>query len=391
MAIDRLVLDRLMFAKYVLAAGRREIGAGTEHGAWSGILQLHDAADTFLLCITDHLGIPRKYRGLADYADAIDKHLKETGIGKALLHSQVLRKELNDLRDSTKHRGIYPRIQHVREVSRLVEPFFEANALQYFGVSFAALSLAEMIEDDRIKLEVKAAEEHMAASNFREAIAQCAGAFALLLDQETDRFESMGGPKAGVIPRELVNSRAIDEFLKDRRDASSIRNQLYDVNRAWHAAVERLDVVALGVNPVQYQTFKSLTPIVHLTYGKKALVNDKGPQPLLHTRENAEFCLDFVLDAVGRAQSAPRLAGGRGTYTIRALKRIDYHQYPNIQAVAGTIEEGTVIERAEYGGTGAAFPGGAWSWVPQGQERCLAPFDAFERVVGPHSLRPKIE
>jgi len=379
MAIERLILDRLMFAKYVLATSQRELAAGTEMSAWISVLLLHDATETFLLAVADHLGIERKFRGITDYPSLFSQHLKSQPKAPQLQHSQVLR-ELNDLRDPTKHRGIYPRRQHVREVSNHLHAFFEDNAQEFFGVSFDALSLAEMIVDERIKREVKLAEEHLQKGAYTPALSALATAFLIIVGNERNRFSTVvTGIDEQPLPYDLIKREDVAS-LSSPGQRAGVGSVVEKVNTTWRAVVERLQALEIGLNPVEYATFKSIVPVVRLTDGGVAHVTLRADEPLLHTRENAEFCFQFVLEAIGRIQSAPRLKGSRGEFKIRAREDTPYYKYPDISKPAAQLAKGTEIGKATFAKGSPYMTGDAWGWTNDAGEYCFAALEAFDEV-----------
>ncbi|MEX2271019.1 MAG: hypothetical protein WD690_06090 [Vicinamibacterales bacterium] len=347
MTADRLILDRLQFAKYVLASARRELASGTDFGAWQAVLQLHDATDTLLLCVMDHLGIPRKYRGLTEYAGEIESYRKKHAPDvPSLQHAQILR-ELNDLRDGTKHRGIYPRPQHVREVSSRLDTFFEGNARQYFGLAFSELSLADMIKDPIVRAHVKLAEDHLAHDRYSDTTRELGVAFAELRSREQVRLADLAEHIGDLLPPGLAEQGE---------------------------AV----VATLGLNLVQYATFRRLIPIIHLHEGGEPTIYRRPGEELLHTAETSNFCLEFVLEAVGRAQAAPRIPGVNAPRAIRAIRDTSYYQYPEITKPAGTVLRDTVVQNAHFALGPAHFGAeNAWNWTPPGEEMRFARFGDF--------------
>ena len=91
--MDASVARRLMFAKYQLNAAKRALAGNSDFAAGEAVLRFHDALETFLLAVADHVGISRSRLDFHKYPTRIAQHTT-----KDFRHLSVVN-EVNDVRD----------------------------------------------------------------------------------------------------------------------------------------------------------------------------------------------------------------------------------------------------------------------------------------------------
>ena len=173
--MDQSVARRLKFAKHQLNAGKRALAEPSDFAAGEAILRFHDALETFLLAVADHLNIPRAWRNFHQYPGTISKETKTTFSGASIVN------EVNDLRVETKHYGRYPRYRDVLDLAGRIDHVFEANAQQYLGLSFPAISLASSIEHQPTSAAVAKAEAALEIGQLFESMMESQTAFQLFM------------------------------------------------------------------------------------------------------------------------------------------------------------------------------------------------------------------
>ena len=336
------VAKRLMLAKYQLIAGKQELAAASEFAAGEAVLRIHDALETFMLAVADHVGAPRAWFEFHKYPDRISKHAN----GKPFLHMKVVN-EVNDLRSPMKHYGRYPQLRDVLDLTTRIDEVFEDNSMQFLGVSFNAIRMASTIRHARTSELVLLAEDALDAGQFFEAMSQLSAAFQMFMGH----FERFGLPEQAAyrfeLPPELIRERDVGRWLFQDPNQQRV---LTDINREWQAAAEQLKLAMLGINVAEYRTFEYLCPSASLNdFGD---VIDPGYRQdggrLRYNQANATFCLNFVLETVIQLQAVTEVLDLRSFFDVRLKVAAPYYRNGGSEPV-GELPQGHVIEHTELG------------------------------------------
>jgi hypothetical protein len=196
--MDASVARRLMFAKYQLNAGKRELANNSDFGAGEAILRFHDALETFLLALADHVGLTRARIDFHQYPGRIAKHTNTT-----FLHVSIVN-EINDLRVPTKHYGRYPPFRDVHDLAGRIDQVFEDNSAQYFGESFANVRMASTIRHPLTSSYVRKAEDAISTGEFFEGMKHLSAAFQIFMGD----FRSHR-----IFEQPLTNAAFIDQII----------------------------------------------------------------------------------------------------------------------------------------------------------------------------------
>jgi hypothetical protein len=65
--LDPAVVERVQLARFELADGRAELAASTPSGAYKAIKTFHDALETFVVAVAQHVGVPPAFRQFHEY------------------------------------------------------------------------------------------------------------------------------------------------------------------------------------------------------------------------------------------------------------------------------------------------------------------------------------
>jgi hypothetical protein len=356
--MDPNVAKRLLLAKFQLNAGKRELAGHSDFAAAEAVLRFHDAMETFFLAIADHLGAPRAFVPFHKYPGRIS----EQANGRPFKHTSVVN-ELNDLRSPLKHYGRYPSFRDVHDLSARIDLVFEDNSLEFLGVSFDSIRMAASIRHVETSEHVRKAEELIDSGDYLDGMTHLAAAFDTFITQ----FKNTGVPRSAQqtlrFPHELLRPEDVRRWLS--KDGNQQR-VLEGVNREWQEATQRLELMALGINVAEYATFQYLCPIVYFTEGGKMLrPHVKGGAGLRFTEENAQFCLNFVLQVVSRLENLTSVRDVRSSFEVKLTTPTPFFR-GGTQQRAGELSAGHVIKGAHCA-LGPGPTGDVWSWEQDGE------------------------
>ena len=91
--------------------------------------------------------------------------------------------DLRDVRNLAQHAGVVPPYEEVIKFKGYVEDFLRSVVKSEFGIDFDKLTIAELIENEKIKQTMIEAEQALSKKNYRECISKCADA---LIDASFD-------------------------------------------------------------------------------------------------------------------------------------------------------------------------------------------------------------
>lgn len=352
------VVERLQLARFELVDGRAELAASTKAGANKAIKSFHDALETFVIAVAEHVGAPPDFRQFHEYPKIL-----KTETGKAFKHLNTYR-NVNALRTPAKHSALYSTVESVEQLSSQLNPVFEDNAQQYLGVSFFAVKLASTIGHEFAREKIAAAEEALDRDAYEEALGQLAVAFTV-----------------AVMP--AVEKRCAGKLIGDElmQYATALNPRLPSHLRRIDEAFERLEkrmaLLESGVDLATYERFVAVTPTVFVPGDPRfSTIYGLSSSELLATRENASFALSFVIDAIRRLEATKRPRSASSLFHIRATRQascVDWNKDGELEEVK-KLAAGEEIPAA-YCASGPT--GTVWSWECDGRH-LMVPFDACE-------------
>jgi hypothetical protein len=161
--------------------------------------------------------------------------------------------------------------------------------------------------------------------------------------------------------RALSQLRATKDSQSDGRIARALADAAPKVG-------EQLELLVLGISPVDHATFRYLTPIVHLnSFGDVIASYSKPTASLFATRQNAEFCMDFVLGTVARLEAVGGVRDARSRFTIRVTEACSCYTMNHGPVAEGALEAGHIIEQATFGLGPSGELEECWGWEKEGK------------------------
>jgi hypothetical protein len=330
------IVNRLRMAKYQLGLAHRELSSGMDFGAWQASILVHDAVETCLMALVDATGaIPKRERPdrmvLTDYPDRLEKR---SG-GRPFFDARAI-EDVAEMRNPAKHRGQYPSASDVdRLVSRLRDVLNQNCKIYLDGLTLDEVSLADMIERPELRDLVKAAETHIEAARFTDAVVALEHCWLLALVLYRARFglEPRRPPSFHFSPR---NSRAEDALIQVEKSLDEI--------------YARLDLLDLGIDLVHASTFAEIGFGMWLTEGGLPHYYRKGDEEIRHTPEAVHFALTFVIENLLRFQAIALVRRSGDYYELETTRTIEYFDARKGDSTPeGVLPVGHRIAEARYG------------------------------------------
>lgn len=305
--VSRLVLSKRLFQRGVVEYAK----GGNEEAMALAVLPFHDCMELFLQCVADEVGVKdTKGLPLPKYPGKI-----KDATQKSMIRPSVLEK-INSLRVALKHHGLLPGAAAVKDLSAEIEDFLEKNSSEFLGRSFRDVSLGGLISDVEVRGHVKAAEAALEAGGYKETLEALAVAFHVLT----------GASASARAPRALQPRMELDTVLVDPNDAPSLKDSeengrfqrmIKGMNQRYERLVDVVEALQLGVDAGNYLRFRYLTPHVYWRGSDGQWRPTWTEHTALHdTKENALFCLTFVIDAALRVQDSPLLLDPWSSFTV---------------------------------------------------------------------------
>lgn len=358
MGLPTATLDRLVFAKYLFHRGAEEIERGREVGMSMAVLHFHDCLELFLQCIAESVGVDDRNVPFPAYGAKIKEKAK-----KAIALARVVDK-VNGLRVPLKHQGLPPGRSALKGLSAEVEVFLEQNSQLFLDISFNSVSLADVIADPTAGEHVKAAEAAIESGKYADAFQQLDAGFDALLASESARLpqrEQFGRR----LDRDIADPNDVPK-LEVRPEDERMRRMVKRMNERFSRVVAAIEPLRLGLDPSEYQRFRQLTHRV---------------QTALHeTRENAAFCLSFVVDAALRMQDTSltvRDPASRYTVEVEA-ESVSVLMF----APEGVVEERLAPRGERFENVKVTIVGNDGKAGPTGEHWMLGEFDESRRWEG---------
>lgn len=301
MPVSSSVMKRLAFAKYILGQATEQSKAPEPLSSLS-LLSFHDAVEWFLELSAEHLGASRGgSMNLMDYWDAFLRLSPPVA-----LTERATMEALNRARSIFKHYGTMPSATNIEGFRANATRFIEDNTQTVFGISFADVSLVELVTYARTKASLTEAETLLRNGDFQGSLEKSALAYAQLVRQ----YEDTKRDRFGRTPFFFGDMTFVHSFRTARRigvrrsseeeELDSIKSELNDFIRETKNAVDSLSdavkTLALGIDFRMFLKFRLVTPLV------RPQVNDTFSEPYwlstrTHTQEEADFALNFVIES----------------------------------------------------------------------------------------------
>ena len=282
---DVLIIRRLSLPRFLF---REAKAALQRHGPYSGGMAtslFQDSVEAFLRILAEH--------GSVNIGASVpfDKLLDKVGakFNSVLEHRAVITR-LNKARVNFKHHGQRIVNEEALSFAYNVEAFLTEVSSDVLQLDFGSVSLVSAIGHRRTENWLHKAERFAGEGSYRESVMCAAKALAIYsAAMSVGRFRPNN---YGMRPRRL-------DFGNDgrqlRRSLTEFAKWVSDDLEQIHT---HIDLIMKGVNIFSYRRFQVLAPIVLLSEAKTIISVTWGPgSPANSSNEDADFCINFVVDA----------------------------------------------------------------------------------------------
>jgi len=292
---DPLLVNRLVYAKYLYGLACQGLESPSALVASEALLRLHDSIEIFQGIVLDSTGVPKERHGkFMEFW----KKVKEGTPGNFTPPDQDRFQALNDMRAALKHSATVPNLSQLRALSAVVPSFFAKVSAEVLDLDFSQISLADLIEDAEARNRTKRAEAAISSGDFQTALSELAQALDFVL-----RGSEPGVPESlrhslrpfGEPSLSDYDIRRLASVLPDEASQAAwkifrrLESQILELRRA-------LEMLTRGIDIQRYRRFTYLMPLVRRFQSGRVEVRFAPFQVALLRREDADFCLQFVVD-----------------------------------------------------------------------------------------------
>lgn len=350
--MDISVLRRMVLAKYLYNKGVELLGQKMDMSNMLAVMHFHDAVEVFLHAIADKLRVKKIVRHFMDYWPAI----AEATNGEIELPYKSAMKKLNSMRVGIKHTGLFQHQDECVSVANMVRHFFEEACPAFMdGKTFVEIYLADLVENEKVKLHLKQAERLLNEGKHKDSNIASAVAFKYI------DFRSISGIDLKISPFWNTTDRNLNA-----------------VNQILTGIIEVVNLLSAGLDPIEHKKFRSLTPEVSLNMKREVMQIVWGPwshsDEINQNRENSVFCFNFVLDTALKIQSKKfNLVDLRIPQKIKTIRETPLYSLEKISEPTDIIVPSNVM--IEYARRTAGPGGEYWRVKYEGKEGFVAATD----------------
>jgi len=194
-------------------------------------------------------------------------------------------RSLHRLRNAIQHSGDIPSLDSVIKYKGYAEDFLIEVCDKVFSISYDKLCLSELIDDKKLKEQVRIADEAFGKAEFRQCIELCDDAFISATFDKADVFYSAGMLTGYWGASEELRKVLREEYVEKYRDTDH-----YDLARELRGAIVQWGQAATGMQ------FLEEYRIDFLTYRRIAETAEQLSASDL--KDGAQFCLHFVTTVI---------------------------------------------------------------------------------------------
>lgn len=257
------------------------------------VLGMHDAAEMFLLlaCEVNEAKMPAGCR--------LPERVSWYGYWRYLeplapKHRNSMNR-LNKARVNLKHQGLLPSAIDLEGHRVTCRNFFEDNTPILFGMSLDAVSLIDLVQNEKTRQFTREAMKLRDQGEYGDAVIQAAIAFFWLLDDYRKRRDSV----IGRVLFDLEGNGAVSCGYDLPDDVSSAIDDLeFELDRVRDA----FKMMALGLDCRRWAQFDAITPTILRGAPLQPRHTPSLPRRPPPERQDADFCIEFVIQSALRLQ-----------------------------------------------------------------------------------------
>lgn len=279
---DITAIKELIIAKKLLHNGEELIKKDTLENNLIAISNLNSALDLFLKIISTHQKIK-----LVKQLDNISLEKKwsilsneyKRKYGKELsMKTQIF--TLSNITNNFIVHNIIPTRAQVQELCQALTIFMQGLVPEMFGLEFQDIDFHLLLGNSQARRALKAARDGFEMENYKEALISTSRAFYIALEDQRQKLNYLSDN--GLLDPKLIMLEESINLHIDPKDHEFIH-------------------LVLGTPPKKLDRFKQLVPTVLINEddSKRAeiVVSDFIDEEAI-SKENAEFCLNFVYETI---------------------------------------------------------------------------------------------
>jgi hypothetical protein len=186
-----------------------------------------------------------------------------------------------------KHSGIRPNESEVESARGSVTSFFEDTTPIIFDIDFAKISMADLVAFIPARERLNLATVLMEQDKFGESLIEISIAFDMIVEDYETRNARLGKSLFSV---EAPHFSRLDMYEDIKRF----------VDKSIEPLKKAMRIISLGLDYRRYVKFHQLTPEILRLLGDGSYI--KTEPPANRTKEDCQFCHDFVIDSTIRLQ-----------------------------------------------------------------------------------------
>ncbi len=315
--MQKSIIHKLLLARRLLDLARENLSSTNELSLAIGVNLLQDAVEAFLLAVAEQVNAKIQGKtGFEQYIDLIDDRISPKSLP---FRARLL--ALNKLRVSSKHFGIAPAKSEVSGLLVTVRELFDEVASSILGVTFASVSLIDLLKDGEAKDLVRDAAQAFENGDFETCLFNCRKALFVRIERDYD-VAPFAEEKKGL--GFALRGRKAPYYARSKEYIEKTVCDPTDYIVLDHSELD-MDLMRKGIDTVSFWNVWRLTPEVYRSDKKNSTWVHKRDFAKLESdglRERAEYVLDTTITMLASADQ--KAAASRWTeprkYSVK-LKR----------------------------------------------------------------------
>lgn len=333
-------MHKLLLARRLYELARENLSAVNDLSLGIGVNLLQDAVEAFLLAVSEHVnaGI-QSTTSFEKYFDLVDAKItpRELPFRPRLV-------ALNKLRVNSKHYGLAPAQSEVEGLLVTVREFFDEVTQSVLGLSFATVSLIDLVRAGEAKELLRAAEEAFRSEEFDSCLINCRKAIFVRIEWSYDVADFAVDAPPGRLGLFAWGKRA-PYFARNKEYVAKNVNDPTDYIVLDHNDVE-MELMKSGMDSVSFWNVWRLTPEVyrHGADGEWVVKRDLQKLDREGIKERAEYVLDTTVNlfvAADQKRAGMRSPERRKYYVTLREERVPVYEKADVNSkVVETTPEG---------------------------------------------------
>lgn len=276
------VIKKLIIAKKLFVRSQKLIEKDSLENNLIAIFNLNSALNIVLEVLSEQQSVKsvKQIKGwdLEQQWEILSKEYKKRYSQELSMKTQIF--TLNTVIDDFTKFGQVPNSTQVHELGRALGVFIEELIFQVFEIKFSDLDFHYLIDHPQVKNAIKNANKALNNDRFDEVLKETSTAFHIALEEQRQKLNYLSAQDL-LKPDLLMLEKSIKLHI-DPKDQDFIH-------------------LILRTNPKKLERFKQLIPTAVISEDEnnrpEIVISDFVDNAVL-SYENAEFCLNFVLETI---------------------------------------------------------------------------------------------